>query len=100
MDKDNSYHKSVLLQEVIKLLNISKGEKYIDATLGGGGHSFAILEAGGEVLSLDVDQDAIAHVEEKLKNYNNFKIVKGNFREIGKIAKENDFKEIMEKNKN
>ena len=114
----NTYHKSVLLQEVIKLLNISKGEKYIDATLGGGGHSFAILEASGEVLSLDVDQDAIAHVEEKIKdptvakamagkqrsnpiksdskikNGKELKIVKGNFREIGKIAKENDFKEV------
>jgi len=93
----NKYHTSVLLQEVIELLNIGSGKKYIDATLGGGGHSFEILERGGIVLGLDVDQEALDYVKENLKSQISnlkLKIAKGNFREIEKVAKENGFDKV------
>ena len=66
----NSYHTSVLLQETIDLLAIKRGEKYIDATLGGGGHTREILVKGGEVLGIDQDQEAIDWVEKEVKSKN------------------------------
>lgn len=56
----SDYHKPVLLQSSLHYLGVIPGKKYIDATLGGGGHTQAILEAGGVVLGLDQDPDAIA----------------------------------------
>ena len=92
----NNYHKSVLLQETVDLLNIKPDKKYIDGTLGGGGHTTKILELGGIVLGLDMDQDALDYVEEKFKIQNSkFKVgealvlVRGNFKDIDKIAGDN-----------
>lgn len=93
----NKYHTSVLLQEVIELLDIESGKKYIDATLGGGGHTERILKRGGIVLGIDTDQDAVDYVKDFLKfEISNFKlkIAKGNFREIEKIAKKNGFDKV------
>ncbi len=93
----DNFHKSVLLKEVIDYLRIKKGRKYIDATLGGGGHTGAILEKGGIVLGLDIDHDALRYVR---KNFQfaisnlQLKISKGNFREIDKIAIENSFDNV------
>ncbi len=90
------YHKSVLLQEAVDALQIKKSGKYIDATLGAGGHSFEIVRKGGTVLAIDQDNEAIQFVEEELriKNQelrNNITLVQGNFSHIGEIARENGF---------
>lgn len=61
----NKFHKPVLLQEVLSYLNVSKGKKFIDATVGGGGHTKAILDKGGEVLALDWDFEAIEYCADK-----------------------------------
>ncbi|MBI2190057.1 MAG: 16S rRNA (cytosine(1402)-N(4))-methyltransferase, partial [Candidatus Levybacteria bacterium] len=53
----NNFHTPVLLQEVLEFLRIEKGKKYIDATIGGGGHSFEILKRGGIVLGIDCDEE-------------------------------------------
>lgn len=97
----SSYHKSVLLQEVVDYLRISPGEKYIDATLGGGGHTTRILELGGKVLGLDVDEEALEYVSEELKvKSEKFKIgediifVRGNFKDIDTIAEQNGFESV------
>lgn len=91
----SDYHKSVLLQEVIDGLFVQSGKKYIDATLGAGGHTFAIAEKGGLVLGIDQDSDAIAYVEEKLKDQNaKVKVVQGNFAQLEQIAKENGFEQV------
>ena len=52
-------HKSVLLDESVGFLDVKKGETYIDATLGAGGHTKKILELGGKVLGIDIDPKAI-----------------------------------------
>lgn len=86
------YHTPVLLQEVLHALNIQKDAKYIDATVGGGGHTVEIVKRGGRVLGIDVDEDATTYVEDGLRitNYElgrEITIVRGNFRDIEKLAK-------------
>jgi len=57
-----NYHTSVLLQQALHHLAVKPGGYYVDATLGGGGHTQAILAAGGNVLGLDQNQDAIDNI--------------------------------------
>lgn len=97
----NNYHVSVLLKESIDYLSITPGKSYIDATLGGGGHTEAILERGGRVLGIDVDQDALDYIKEevksqklKIKNKENLVVAKGNFRNIDELARANGFEKV------
>lgn len=110
----SSFHTSVLLQEVITLLRVAKGKKYIDATVGGGGHTFEILKRGGVVLGIDVDQSAIDHVKKILRDkdikmlregqdrslnisiseYPNIILIRGNFRDIDTIAHSKGFDKV------
>lgn len=98
----NDFHVSVLLKESIEYLDVKKDGKYIDATLGGGGHTLEILKRGGKVLGIDVDQDAIDYVREKIKDQKSiliqsgskikdvekrFILVYGNFKDIDEIAR-------------
>lgn len=64
-------HIPVMLEECIELLNIHEDGIYIDATLGAGGHSLAILERlkGGRLIGFDRDIDAIERVEKRLAPY-------------------------------
>ena len=73
------YHTPALLPQSIAALDVHPGGIYIDATLGGGGHSRAIAEiagADGHLYSLDQDSDAIARAEAS----EGFTPVHGNFR--------------------
>lgn len=95
----NNYHIPVLLQEVLYYLAVEPGRRYIDGTLGGGGHTFEILRLGGQVLAIDVDQDALDYVQEKIKDQrsnikNKLSLVKGNFKDIDSIAKEHRFENV------
>ena len=74
-------HKSVLLEESIDNLNIKVDGVYVDATLGFGGHSLEILKRinKGFLFAFDQDSEAIGYSSERLKDYNNFKIIKSNF---------------------
>ena len=74
-------HKSVLLEESIDFLNIKEDGVYVDATLGFGGHSLEILKRikKGFLFAFDQDSEAIAYSKERLKNYDNYKIIKSNF---------------------
>lgn len=76
-------HVTVLRQEAVDGLQIKANGIYVDATLGGGGHSELILSKlneNGLLFGFDQDQLAIQHAEEKFKQYSQFRCIKSNFR--------------------
>lgn len=85
------YHIPVLLKEAVEHLKVKKGGKYIDCTLGDGGHTLEILKLGGEVLAIDRDIDSIKRAEERIKTSEKVKIVNDNYKNISQIAKSNNF---------
>lgn len=87
-------HIPVLVKEVFYFLDVRPGRRFIDATVGGGGHTEAILKLGGEVLGIDVSPYALRLAEETLKEEKGFRLVQGNFAEIGKIAEGTGFKKV------
>jgi 16S rRNA (cytosine1402-N4)-methyltransferase len=66
-------HVPVLSQELIVGLNIRPGGHYLDATVGGGGHSRLILESAPDVVVTAIDRDAqaIAAAKANLEHYGN-----------------------------
>ena len=65
-------HVSVLVREVIELLAPAASKRYLDGTLGGGGHAEEILMASspdGKVVGLDRDEEAIAAAQERLRRF-------------------------------
>lgn len=79
-------HRSVLLQEVIKGLDIQPGDVIVDGTLGNGGHTLAIAEKFGKTVKLigiDLDADAIERSKVRLKDVEcDITYVLGSFRNI------------------
>lgn len=95
----DNFHTPVLLQEVLAYLQVAQGKKYIDATLGGGGHTVEMLKQGGRVLGIDADEEAVEYVREKNlrlepRIQESVTLVQGNFREIDQIAKEHEFDNV------
>ncbi|PKK38700.1 rRNA small subunit methyltransferase H [Clostridiaceae bacterium JG1575] len=80
-------HKSVLLQETIRGLNIKEGGIYVDCTLGGGGHSLEILKQlkNGRLIAIDQDQEALDHAKIRLKDYQNVTYCHSNFEKLGEL---------------
>lgn len=90
-------HKSVLLDESVKALRVKKQQKYIDATLGGGGHTSEILSLGGKVLGIDVDEDALRNAKIRFEiELRDKKLIiqKGNFKDIDILAEERGFDKV------
>jgi 16S rRNA (cytosine1402-N4)-methyltransferase len=68
----NFAHTSVLIQESMGLLKPKPGERYVDGTLGGGGHAEEILlrsSPDGRVLGLDWDEDAATAAGQRLSRF-------------------------------
>lgn len=83
------YHAPVLLAEVIELLQPAPGKLFFDGTLGGGGHTEALLQHGARVVAMDQDPNALAHAAERLKPYAaQFCALRGNFRHFPQIVEE------------
>jgi 16S rRNA (cytosine1402-N4)-methyltransferase len=83
---DSSYHAPVLAEEVTALLAGAK--EVLDCTLGGGGHSEALLAAGSSVVAVDRDEAAIEEARKRLASYETsgrFLAVRGNFAELDRI---------------
>lgn len=79
------YHKPVLLKESIAMLNLKKDGIYVDATLGGGGHTEAILsnKQVKHVYAIDQDSDAISFATERLIDFKDrTTFIKTNFEEL------------------
>ena len=82
---DDFKHYTVMLNEAVDALECQDGKIYVDCTLGGGGHSELILKRispNGRLISFDIDDEAIAHSRERLKNYPNLTIVKSSYTNI------------------
>jgi 16S rRNA (cytosine1402-N4)-methyltransferase len=94
MEKKAS-HIPVLLDEVLKGLNLHPGQRYIDGTLGAGGHAEAILQTiapDGQVLGLDADPVALNSARQRLAPYNDrVHLVNANFSQLATIAHSYDF---------
>ena len=84
-------HVSVLLNECLDALNIKDDGIYVDCTLGGAGHSSHILQRlskDGLLVGIDQDTDALKAAGERLKEYENKKLVHNNFHNIDSILEE------------
>ena len=68
----DSPHTAVMVEELLEFLQVRPGGRYIDCTVGAGGHSAAILETSspdGRVLGLDADPQALTIAAERLAPY-------------------------------
>ena len=87
-------HTSVLLTETIEELHIRPDGIYVDGTLGGGGHACEVLKrltAGGRLIGIDQDADAIRAASERLHEFSErLTIIRSNYanmkEELGRIS--------------
>lgn len=88
-------HKPVMLYEVIEALQVQPGKRYVDCTLGTGGHAEAILRRilpHGQLLGIDMDIEAINIARNRLAEFqDNMILVHGNFANLRRICEENNF---------
>lgn len=84
MQIGSSYHTPVMLKECLEGMQIQPEGCYVDLTMGGGGHSRAILERlakGGRLYSVDQDPDAVHNVEPR----DGFTFIASNFKHIARF---------------
>jgi len=93
--RDTLLHVSVLLDEALQYLAVQPGGRYVDCTLGAGGHSRAIMHAsapGGLLLGIDADPHAIEFARDTLSEYaESVRLVNANFRDLKTIAVNQNF---------
>jgi 16S rRNA (cytosine1402-N4)-methyltransferase len=84
---DSDYHAPVLVAEILDLLG--KGNEVLDCTLGGGGHSEALLNEGKKVTGIDRDPVAIDEATKRLASFvdaGRFRAIQGNFAYIDRMS--------------
>lgn len=88
-------HIPVLLEETIEALDVQPGGRYIDGTIGPGGHAAAILEhssPGGQLLGIDADPRAIKMARSRLEAYgDSVLLVNQNFANLKSICTKHGF---------
>lgn len=84
------FHEPVMLSEVLDALHVIPGGRYIDATLGEGGHAKAILGAaspGGQLIGIDADPEAVESASKRLERFGSaVRICNENFVELQAIV--------------
>jgi len=90
------YHEPVMLKEVTESLLVRRTGVYVDCTVGGAGHAYAILKKTDALLiGIDCDDDALQFAEQKLAEFGSRKIlVKANFADLDNILKKLDIKKV------
>lgn len=92
------YHTPVMVQEVLSALQVRPGGRYIDCTVGEGGHSAAILNVsspGGQLLGLDADPEALSVAQDRLRPYaGSFRLISANFRDLEDVASASGFRPV------
>ncbi|MEO7019392.1 MAG: 16S rRNA (cytosine(1402)-N(4))-methyltransferase RsmH [Ktedonobacteraceae bacterium] len=94
-------HVPVMLAEVLKFLQPEPGGRYVDGTLGGGGHTAAILARSapqGKVLGIDTDPLALARVGERLSDEvheGRLLLVQGNYSELAQVVEQEHFSPVQ-----
>jgi 16S rRNA (cytosine1402-N4)-methyltransferase len=93
-----STHIPVLLEETVEALNVQPGGRYIDCTIGPGGHAAAILEnsaPGGQLLGIDADPKAIKMARARLDAYgDSVLLVNQNFANLRSICSKHGFSPV------
>jgi 16S rRNA (cytosine1402-N4)-methyltransferase len=88
-------HKPVMLEEVLRTLAVQPGGRYVDCTVGGGGHAEAVLEAaspGGLLLGIDADPNALRLAHARLARFGDATLlVEANFRDVATICRARGF---------
>lgn len=88
-------HTPVMVEQVLHALAVQPGGRYVDATLGGGGHAQAVLEAaspGGLLLGIDADPNALGLARARLARFGDAALlVEGNFRDLATICRAHGF---------
>ncbi len=99
--KAHSQHIPVMMEEVLRYLQPRPGGYYIDGTVGGGGHTAALLERSapnGRVLGIDTDAKALARVKARLADEverGRLVLAHGNFAELSQIATDTGFTKVQ-----
>ena len=95
---EGNMHQPVLLEEVIELMGIKPGGRYIDGTVGAGGHAEAIMEIagfGGRLLGIDRDAAALARTAERLSMWGSgCALEQGDFADMIAMAERHDLKDV------
>ncbi|MDT8324811.1 MAG: 16S rRNA (cytosine(1402)-N(4))-methyltransferase RsmH, partial [Bacteroidota bacterium] len=94
---DSGYHIPVLLERSIEYLVSDPDGVYVDGTLGGGGHSSALLRKlgkNGRVFAFDQDEDAIEHTALLFRNDRRMTVVHSNVVHLGDVLNSYDVMEI------
>lgn len=87
-----SIHIPVLLNETIEAFQVQVGRKYIDCTVGEGGHAAAILEKGAHLLGIDIDPQAIDVARKRLQLYGeNAILINEDFENLERICSDSGF---------
>lgn len=76
-------HIPVLYREALDLLKVEPGKVYVDATLGGAGHTRGILERGGLVIGLDQDREAVERAQ--ALGLTGLRVFHANFRHLEEV---------------
>ena len=89
-------HLPVMLMESLENLNIKNNGVYVDGTLGLGGHSLEILKKidSGLLLGIDRDSESIDLANERLSNYNNYKLFHDSYQNLKSILLKLDIKGV------
>ena len=81
-----NYHVSVLREEAVRFLAPAPGKVIFDGTLGGGGHSEALLKAGADVVATDLDPDALNFASLRLGGFlGRFRPAQASFSQVAEV---------------